>query len=219
VGLRTLAGQVVDSVLSIGGVRSGTEEPHFRRRPLTASVELRRYGPRIAAETVVAAGEEQARNQGFRRLAGYIFGANHRGDEIAMTAPVAQQSTGGDEIAMTAPVAQSREGDAGWRIRFFMPSRWTMDTLPAPDDADVRLVVVPGETVAVLRFTGDRGPRAVAARRDELLTTLHDHEIAPAGDAAAWFYDPPWTLPFRRRNEIAVPVEDTGDGDEAWSPA
>ncbi|MDD7939041.1 heme-binding protein [Actinomycetospora lutea] len=215
--LRKLGVQVVESVLSVGGIRVGTEEPHFLRRPLTEGVELRRYGPRIAAETVVSADEEQARNLGFRRLARYIFGANHRGDEIAMTAPVAQQPTGGDEIAMTAPVAQSREGDGGWRIRFFMPSRWTMDTLPAPDDADVRLVTVPGETVAVLRFRGDRGPRAVAARTDELLTTLRDHGIATVGEAMAWFYDPPWTLPFRRRNEIAVPVQDVSGGDEEWS--
>jgi hypothetical protein len=217
VELRKLAGQVVESVLSIGGIRVGTEEPHHLRRPLTDTVELRRYGPRIAAETVVAADEEQARNLGFRRLAGYIFGANHRGDEIAMTAPVAQQRAGGDEIAMTAPVAQSREGDGGWRIRFFMPSRWTMDTLPAPDDDAVALVTMPGETVAVLRFSGDRGPRAVAARTDELLATLREHGVATSGDAVAWFYDPPWTVPFRRRNEIAVPVEDTDDGDEGWS--
>ncbi|PVZ08154.1 SOUL heme-binding protein [Actinomycetospora cinnamomea] len=97
-----------------------------------------------------------------------------------------------------------------------MPSRWTMDTLPVPDDDEVRLVTVPGETVAVLRFRGDRGPRAVAARTDELLTTLSDHGVDVIGDAVAWFYDPPWTLPFRRRNEIAVPVEYTPSGGEPW---
>jgi hypothetical protein len=214
--VRKLAVRVAESVLSIGGIRVGTEEPQFLRRPLTESVELRRYGPRIAAETVVAADEDPARNLGFRRLARYIFGANHRSDEIAMTAPVAQQPAGGDEIAMTAPVAQSREGDSGWRIRFFMPSRWTMETLPVPDDDDVRLVTVPAETVAVLRFSGDRGPRAVAARTDELLKTISDLGIDKVGDTVAWFYDPPWTLPFRRRNEIAVPVVYTPSGDQPW---
>jgi hypothetical protein len=218
VEVRKLAVQVVESVLSIGGVRVGTEEPHFLRRPLTDSVELRRYGPRIAAETVVAGQEDEARNLGFRRLARYIFGANHRGAEIAMTAPVAQQPSGGDEIAMTAPVAQARAGGGGWRIRFFMPSKWTLETLPVPDDDEVRLVTVPGETVAVLRFSGDRGARAVAARTDELVQTLRDHGIEVVGDATAWFYDPPWTLPFRRRNEIAVPVGHTPGDDESWRP-
>ena len=122
-----------------------------------------------------------------------------------MTAPVAQQS-GEDEIAMTAPVAQSRGADNRWTIRFFMPSKWTMETLPQPDDGDVRLVTVPAETVAVLRFTGDRSADAVAERTDQLRKTLRDKAVEPAGEPVAWFYDPPWTLPFRRRNEVAIPV-------------
>ena len=200
--------QIAESALSIVGVRVGTEEPHYLGRPLTAGVEIRQYGPRIAAETTVAADEDRARNIGFRRLANYIFGANHRGETISMTAPVAQQAgRAGDEIAMTAPVVQSRAADDRWTIRFFMPSKWTMDTLPTPDDDNVSLVTVPGETVAVLRFSGDRSPQAVAGRSRELLEVLRDKGIEPLGDPVAWFYDPPWTLPFRRRNEIAVPVK------------
>ncbi len=204
--IEKIPGQIVESVLSIAGIRIGTEEPHHLRQPLTDNVELRRYGPRIAAETTVDSDENRARNVGFRRLANYIFGANHRNETISMTAPVGQQSTS-DEIAMTAPVAQARSADDQWVIRFFMPSKWTMDTLPEPDDDKVRLVPVPGETVAVLKFTGDRGPQAVADRTDELRKTLLDNDIEPAGDPFAWFYDPPWTLPFRRRNEVAIPVE------------
>jgi DNA gyrase inhibitor GyrI len=88
-----------------------------------------------------------------------------------------------------------------------MPSKWTMDTLPTPDDDSVRLVTVPAETVAVLRFSGDRSPKAVASRAEELVRTLQDNDIVPVGQSTAWFYDPPWTLPFRRRNEIAIPVD------------
>ena len=91
---------------------------------------MRRYGPRIAAETTVTDDEDRARSVGFRRLAGYIFGDNHRDETISMTAPVV---SGGDEIAMTAPVAQSATAKK-WTIRFFMPSKWTMETLPPPDD-------------------------------------------------------------------------------------
>jgi SOUL heme-binding protein len=200
--------QIAESALSIIGIRIGTEEPHYVSTALGDGVEVRRYGPRIAAETTVSANEEKARNVGFRRLAGYIFGANHRDEKISMTAPVAQQSgRGGDAIAMTAPVAQSRTTDNRWTIRFFMPSKWSMDTLPAPDDDDVALVEVPGETVAVLRFSGDRSPSAVAARTEELLKTLRDRGVDTTGEPVAWFYDPPWTLPFRRRNEIAIPVK------------
>ena len=202
-----IVGQIAESALSIVGIRIGTEEPHYLATPVTDEIELRTYGPRIAAETTVAADEDRARNIGFRRLANYIFGGNHRAEKISMTAPVAQQSDrGGDEIAMTAPVSQSRATDDSWTIRFFMPSKWTMDTLPTPDSDDVALVTVPGETVAVLRFSGDRSAAAVAAKTEELMKSLRDKGIAPVGDPVAWFYDPPWTLPFRRRNEIAVPI-------------
>ena len=121
-----------------------------------------------------------------------------------MTAPVARQS--GQKIAVTAPVAKTSGADGGSVVRFFMPAGWTMVTLPEPNDDEVGLVTVPGETVAVLRFTGDRGSAAVAARATELLDALKDTAFEPTGTPVGWFYDPPWTLPFRRRNEVAVPV-------------
>ena len=207
--LVSIAEQVGESLLSTVGIRIGTEEPTHTGERWTDRVELRRYGVRIAAETTVAADEDAARNEGFRRLAGYIFGKNHGADSIAMTAPVVQ-SKAGRKIAMTAPVAQSAESTevgAGWVIRFFMPAKWTLDTLPRPNDDRVRLTEVPGETLAVLTFSGDRGPRAVHERTDELLEVLRAHGFEPTGEPAAWFYDPPWTLPFRRRNEIVVPVD------------
>jgi SOUL heme-binding protein len=206
--LTRLAEQIVESAVAGVGIRAGTEEPKYSRRRLADNVELRRYGPRIAAETTVIDDENRARNIGFRRLAGYIFGANRRNETISMTAPVSQQPTrGGEQIAMTAPVVQTVAPDRGFVIRFFMPSKWTMETLPTPNDDQVRLVTVPPETVAVLQFSGDRSPTAVAARTDELMKALQDNGIKPAGRADAWFYDPPWTLPFLRRNEIAIPVD------------
>jgi hypothetical protein len=191
VNLVKLGEQAIESLLAVVGVRVGTEEPPYSRRRLTDTVEIRRYGPRIAAETTVRDDENRARNVGFGRLAGYIFGGN-RGDQA---------------IAMTAPVGQAGGGDDGWVIRFFMPAKWTMGTLPTPRDDQVRLVTVPPETVAVLKFSGDRSPGAVAARAGELLKALQDNDIEPTGKPEAWFYDPPWTLPMLRRNEIAVPVD------------
>lgn len=199
-----LAGQIVESVPSVVGVRT-VEEPSYISRPLTGNVEIRRYNRRIAAQTTVTGDRERALNTGFRKLAAYIFGGNQRRTEIAMTAPVSQQG-GSQEIAMTAPVSQQGSADEGWTIRFFMPSEWTLETLPEPDDADVDLVSVPPETVAVIRFTGDRSPAAVAQQTADLVDTLGANGIEPAGEPVAWFYDPPWTLPFRRRNEVVVPI-------------
>ena len=194
-------GQVAEAGGSIVGIRSGTEEPQFTVERRIGDVEIRRYGPRIAAETTIDADEEASRNEGFRRLAGYIFGGNTGKTKIAMTAPVAQQS---EKIAMTAPVAAQRDAGGQWVIRFFMPSEHSMESLPTPNDDRVRLVKVAPEKVAVLRYAGLPNPRAVAAKAEELLKVLRDNKIEPAGDPLSWFYDPPWTLPFLRRNEAVV---------------
>ncbi|WP_343708329.1 heme-binding protein [Mycobacterium sp.] len=201
--------QLIEAGESIVGVRHGTEEPAYTVEQRTDGVEIRRYGPRIAAETTVTAGEEAARSKGFRRLAGYIFGGNHTDTKIAMTAPVAQQSGAarGEKIAMTAPVAQQAEGDDEWVIRFFMPAGKTMESLPQPDNPAVRLVAVPGETIAVRRFTGSRSRSAIAAQTAALMRTLGGLSVQPVGEPVAWFYDPPWTVPMLRRNEVAVPVK------------
>lgn len=207
--LKTIAGavvQIAEGVGNIVGIRVGTEEPAFTVEREFGGVQIRRYRPRIAAETSIEADEESARNQGFRVLARYIFGANSGRTKIAMTAPVAQEAS--EKIAMTAPVATQRGPSGEWVIRFFMPSKYTMETLPTPNDDRVRLVTVPAETVAVLRFTGSIDPDAVSARTAQLLKELHRNDIEPTGDPMAWFYDPPWTLPCRRRNEVVVSVAD-----------
>ncbi len=206
----SVAARLAEGGASVLGVRYGTAEPRFVVERETAGLQIRRYGPRIAAETTVDADNEAAaRNAGFRRLAGYIFGGNHDIARIAMTAPVTQEPSdarSGQKIAMTAPVAQAVAADDAWVIRFFMPADHSMERLPAPNDPAVKLVTVPAETVAVLRFTGDRGPEAVASHTADLLHALQDTTLEPDGPPVAWFYDPPWTIPMLRRNEIAVPV-------------
>lgn len=207
--MRTFTTQLLVPVTSTLGIRSGVEEPRYEAEPLAGGVQIRRYGRRLAAETTVDGDEEDARREGFRRLAAYIFGAHHRRDRIARTAPVGQQEyTDTDrQIAMTAPVGQQGSPDRGWVIRFYMPAGSTLESLPLPDDERVELVEVPAETVAVLRFSGDRGADSIARHTDHLRGTLRDYGFAAAGDPSAWFYDPPWTLPCRRRNEIAIPIE------------
>lgn len=198
--LATLASTLALSACSVFGVRSGTEEPRFEALGSEAGLEIRRYAPRLAAETTVAGDEEAARSEGFSRLARYIFGGNQGSARIAMTAPVAQDSM---RIAMTAPVAQAATAE-GYRIRFFLPA--TLRDPPAPLDARVSIVEVPAETVAVLRFTGVPSPVAVAEARARLEAALPATRWAAAGEVVGWFYDPPWTIPALRRNEVAVPV-------------
>lgn len=184
--------------------RAATEEPRFAVVDKIGVIEVRQYGPRLAAEVVVQGDEESARSDGFRLLADYIFGNNTARTKIAMTAPVAQQRS--EKIAMTAPVSQTRDG-SGWRVRFFMPSRYTRETLPQPNNPAVQIAEVPGETMAVLRFSNSRSAEAIAKQTAALLRGVEGSRWIVAGAPVTWLYDPPWTLPFFRRNEVAVPVK------------
>ncbi len=205
--LAAIAAALLTSACSTVGIRSGTEEPAFTEVGRVGTVEIRTYGERIAAQTVVTGSSEAARNRGFQRLAGYIFGGNNARTSIAMTAPVAQADEGRSQsIAMTTPVAQGAVGQDRWTIQFFMPSEYTMATLPVPRDPAVVLAVVPAETYAVLRFSGLGSARAVAEKEAELDAALIGSGWTSAGDPVVWFYDPPWTLPPLRRNEVAVRV-------------
>jgi len=204
--LIALVSALLMGACSVVGIRE-VEEPAYRVVATLGPIEIRSYGPRIAAETLIAGDAVAARNLGFRKIAGYIFGANHGSAKIAMTAPVAQAPTSsGQEIAMTAPVAQDQDSSGRWRIRFFMPASYSLATLPVPNDPDVTLVQVPSETIAVLRFTGDRDAPAIEARGKQLLAALAGTGWTAGGPVLAWFYDPPWTIPFLRRNEVAVLV-------------
>ncbi|MDV6232408.1 heme-binding protein [Rhodococcus sp. NPDC079359] len=205
--IASTVGQVGESVLSVVGIRVGTEEPPHTSRRLTDAVEIRRYSPRIAAQTTVDADEDEARQEGFRRLARYIFGGNGGKQKVAMTAPVSQSPADSKKIAMTAPVS-STPGNDGWVVRFFMPAEWTMDTLPTPNDDRVTLTEVPAETVAVLRFSGGRSRDDVEPQMAALVEALRAHDIEMLGEPMTWFYDPPWTLPPLRRNEVVVAIPD-----------
>ncbi len=213
--LRTLASLVSGLALagcSVFGVRSGYEEPPYEvLDTLAPELEVRRYGVRLAAEaTGRGDSPEDARGDAFRVLAGYIFGDNRSQQSIEMTVPVeVDAEPGSEKIAMTVPV-ETAEVEGGVTMRFFLPAKWTRETLPEPTSERVRIVEVPGETLATLRFSGLGGEASLTARRAELLDALGDSPWSAEGEPITFFYDPPWTLPFLRRNEVAVPVARPG---------
>ena len=205
-GIVALASGVLLTGCSAFGIRT-VEQPPYRKLAQIGAVEIRSYGPRLAAETVVAGSQIATRNAGFRRLAAFIFGANRSRASIAMTAPVAQSR---EAVAMTAPVDQAQDRPGEWRIRFFMPSHYTLATLPMPLDPAVRIVTVPGETIGVLRYSGIPSSQTTQDANARLLGILAGGGWTAAGLPMAWFYDPPWTIPPLRRNEAAVLVTPPG---------
>lgn len=201
-----LALGMVIMVATAATARADTEEPAFTVVDKIGVIDVRQYGPRLAADVTVGGDEEDARSAGFRLLADYIFGNNTTRTSIAMTAPVSQEAARSENIAMTAPVSQARDATGKWRVRFYMPSKYTLATLPKPNNPAVQIVEVPGEAMAVLRFSNSRSAEAVAAKTADLLRGVAASKWKAVGTPVAWFYDPPWTLPFFRRNEVAVAV-------------
>lgn len=181
-----------------------TETPAYDVIQVWPDAELRRYAPTIVAETRVEGARETAGDEGFRRLAGYIFGGNQSRASIAMTAPVGQ-APAGERIAMTAPVGLAAD-EGAWVISFTMPAQWTLDTLPVPNDPRVTLRQIPGALVLARRYSGTWSTDQYA---DEAaaLDAARAREGLQAIGAAVWArYDPPWTPWFLRRNEILLPV-------------
>jgi hypothetical protein len=184
------------------------QEPRYVTQLRDGDFEIRQYEARVVAETTVPGEWDNAGSEGFRRLAGYIFGKNRRGAKIAMTAPVAQapQQTGeGVKLAMTAPVAQHREGDS-WTVAFTMPEGETLDTLPTPEDSRVSLREIPRSRVAVVRFSGRWTDANMKEHEAKLRRWTSDRHLAVIGDAEVNRYDPPFKPWFLRRNEVWFPL-------------
>lgn len=183
-----------------------TEEPGYTVVEQSGDFELRAYSPMIVAETMVSGPMDDASSAGFRLIADYIFGNNTsragEQEEISMTAPVTMKAES-EKISMTAPVSMERAGDR-WRVHFVMPSQYNLDTLPTPNNPAVSLREVPASQYAVIRFSGLVGEKKLAAKTAELMAWLQSKDIKPIGQPELARYNPPWTLPFLRRNEVMV---------------
>lgn len=205
-----LLGGVVAAMTAGCSVFGGqaAKEPAFTVERADGDFEIRRYAPMAVAVTrVEGSSYREAVGTGFMRLFDYISGANEGSTEIAMTAPVLTEPAGreGDEIAMTAPVL-TEETAAGWEITFVLPEKMTAETAPRPANPLVEIRAVPPRRTAVVRFSGFLGAGDVATETARLTEWVSDQGESLAGTPQAAGYNPPWTLPFLRRNEIIAPL-------------
>lgn len=185
-----------------GPIVSDVEQAQYTVEKTEGKFELRRYEPMIVAETTVKGERKAAINQGFRTIADYIFGNNTTAAKVEMTAPVTQQS---EKIPMTAPVIQQGSGDE-WKVRFVMPASYTLATLPKPNNKEVRLRVTPAKRFAVVRFSGVAGEQSIAKNTETLMAAVTEQKLRALAAPTLAFYNPPWTLPFLRRNEVMVEI-------------
>jgi hypothetical protein len=192
-----------------GAPAMATEEPSFTVSMKEGAFEIRNYPALVAAQVTVTGTRDEASKDGFKLLAGYIFGGNTKKQSIAMTAPVLQAPSGSQKIAMTAPVLQaSVPGQPGaWTVRFIMPKEYTLETLPTPNDAKVQLVAVPPARFAAVTFSGLAREDDVASRTTELNAYVARHSLQATAPPELARYNPPWTPWFMRRNEVLIAVK------------
>ena len=175
-----------------GNAAMAIEEPAYEVLLETKYYEVRRYQPYIVAEVDVDEDFKRAGNTAFRVLAGYIFGDNEPQQKMAMTAPV---------------TAQAGDGEGPYTYAFVMERKYTMDTLPKPDNPDVRLVQRPERVVAVHRYSGSWSENRYREHEKRLLDALAVDRVETTGSPVFARYNAPFTPWFLRRNEIMVEID------------
>ena len=202
-------GAFISIALIFTGAVMATEEPQYTVLEKESPFEVRAYAPMIVAEVQVEGNLDEASSQGFRLIAAYIFGQNQVGEQIAMTAPVTveEKTSQGAKIAMTAPVGI--ESNAGkWIVSFVMPVEYSMQSIPKPINSQVQLRQIPAVKKAVISFTGFYNENKVAEKTLELEQWIKSRNLQSSGAPNFARYNPPWTLPFLRRNEVMINLHD-----------
>ena len=189
---------------SVLGERTA-EEAAYSLLKSDGEYEIREYESMILAETTVDGDYRSTSGKAFSKLAGFIFGDNKAASSIDMTTPVLQEQ-GGEEITMTAPVIQKKTGEK-WVTAFVMPRKYTMETIPKPLDKDIVLKEIPGGMVASIRYSGLHSEKNIAGYAEKLNKWIVQNGYRPVSKPRAATFDPPWTLPFLRRNEVHIDIE------------
>lgn len=193
------------------------EEPKYEVLLTDGVYEIRKYAPYLVAETLVEGDMDEASSKGFRLIADYIFGNNQAAssstsEKIAMTAPVTLEPQS-VKIAMTAPVTLEPQQDAvnmqtakQWMVKFVMPSQYTLASIPKPKNKAVSLKEISSTYFVVLKYSGFNTQSKVQAKSLEASDWTRKKNLKILGAPQLSRYDPPWTLPMLRRNEIMIEV-------------
>jgi len=176
------------------------EEPEFQVVRELADIEMRQYAAYTVAQVIVAGPADEAGNQAFPILAGYIFGKNKGERKFAMTAPVTQAAVP-IKLEMTAPVTQTALA-SGFLVQFVLPKGVTVASAPEPLDARVQLREVSPSLVAVIRYSGLWSKSNYNEHLAKLQAALRAADLAWTGEPVYSRYNAPFTPWFMRRNEI-----------------
>lgn len=180
---------------------SAIEEPVVIEKTVYTDFEVRSYGPILVAQTEVKEEFADAGNKAFRVLADFIFGNNSAKSEISMTSPVIRKPAQSEKIAMTAPVIQSG-GANGYTVQFTMPAKYSMQTLPVPNDPRVVIKEIPARRLAVYTYSGSWSEKRFNEKLAMFKAALARENLKEKGEPSFARFNSPWQLWFLRRNEI-----------------
>lgn len=206
--MKNLTKIIVASTLSLSGAigAMATEEAKYTLIEKSGAFEIRDYERHLLVETIVDSSLQDAGNLAFRKLFSYISGNNVATNSIAMTAPVSQEARG-NRIAMTAPVGQESAKGGGWAVSFMMPAKYTLQTLPLPNDPTLSIREVPARRVAAIRYSGTWTQKRYLGNRALLESWIREKGLSATGEPIWARYNPPFTPWFLRRNEILIPIK------------
>lgn len=176
------------------------ETPDYVVIEKAGDIEIRNYPPMLLASVTVSGDRQEAANNAFQILAGFIFGGNQADDKIAMTAPVTQARS--EKINMTAPVTQTSSGENKWRVDFMMPSKYSMQTLPKPNDPRISISETEPYRAVAISFSGRYTNTNFNMHQAELDAFINERGLLTEGPAQIAYYNGPFTPFFLRRNEI-----------------
>lgn len=207
-GTAAIIGAAAAGTYAYAQYRDGDESADYEVRRASGDFELRVYSPMIVAQVTSSGTRREASERSFKRLASYIFAKDRPegGEKIAMTSPVMQNRVDEDrKIDMTAPVIEERSEAGEWRMRFVMPARYTLATLPTPPE-DIELTPVSARHVAAVRFSGWASNEDLARMEARLTAWIANEGLTPLGDFEYAFYDAPMVPGPVRRNEVLIEV-------------
>lgn len=184
---------------------ASTHEVAYQVKESDRNFEVREYGPRIVAEVEVSGTREKALNEAFQTLAGYLFGKNRPQSPVELSKSVSD-SKAKVKLSMTVPVTTQSVGQDTIRMRFFMPSDYTIDKLPVPEDKRVKVFELPAQKIAVLRFSGSARKYNFDRHLVTLKKLMESKGLTAGGEPYEAYYSPPFTPVFLKRNEICVPL-------------
>lgn len=187
---------------SVFGIRTGYEQLNYTVIDKIGDAEVRQYPSRVVAEV----NDMKNDNEAFMLLFRYISGQNSANENVAMTAPV-QVDKGSMKIAMTAPVESAKSGDNAVNMRFFLPRSFSADNAPKPNDPRIKILRLPDEMFAAVTYSGSNSDERFRSKSNVLRNILAGSKWKPVSAPSFLGYDPPFAIPFLRRNEAIIKVE------------